>query len=562
VSITAIYHLCVSIIGRDSGRSAVGSAAYRAGEKLKAIGAAAYRSGGELGGEIVHDYTRKRGVVYNEIILPDNAPEKYIDRETLWNAVEARERRRDARLARGIEVALQAEFELQEHIELLREYIRENFVEKGMIADFAVHNKGDGNPHAHIMLTTRHVTPDGFGGKNRDWDKDVELIRWRENWADINNRKFEEKGLDVRIDHRTLKAQGIDREPTIHLGHEAWALEKKGVKTEKGDYNREIKRRNAERETRRAEKEQKITEIVTRIENARNTPKNNPDEAEPTDPMAAKHILREIEEYLKVEKADKIVEKLYAKREARREEAEKIAHHMHELKENFVELDKELSTIKQEVSESKQEIPQLTYRAENMDEHAKNIKTLQAHIVQTQAERQKLSFWEGKRKKELEAKIEQTIGNIRLAQHHFKKNFGIDPDQAPIAINRTLEKVREKTDALNKKTAQISTIREQQAATELEYRTQKLLAQLHPNRQQIEQTLEKMNTAPESVRERLRQESVNHRLNAITTETFQKIIEKLPDHQAQILIERKHVEEIQQEQGKARERIITIERER
>jgi len=214
------------------------------------VDAAAYRSGQDLGGEgdeITHDYTRKGGVVHKEILLPEGAPEEYKDRQTLWRAVEARERRRDARLAREIEVALQIEFDLEEQKALLREYIRENFVDKGMIADVSLHNKGDGNPHAHIMLTTRHVTPDGFGGKNRDWDKEAELVKWRENWAKINNRKFEEKGLDERIDHRTLKAQGIDREPTIHLGYEAAALEHKGIRTEKGDINREIKRRNEER---------------------------------------------------------------------------------------------------------------------------------------------------------------------------------------------------------------------------------------------------------------------------------------------------------------------------
>ena len=181
-------------------------------------------------------------MVYSEIMLPDNAPLEFKDRETLWNVAEAKEKRCDARLAREIEVALQIEFDLQENKELLRAYIQENFVSKGMIADFAVHDKKRyksansephhaDNPHCHIMLTTRHVTPDGFKGKNRDWDEDTELIQWRKNWADINNRMFEQKGLSERINHRTLEAQGIDREPTVHMGHEATALERKGIAT-------------------------------------------------------------------------------------------------------------------------------------------------------------------------------------------------------------------------------------------------------------------------------------------------------------------------------------------
>jgi len=144
----------------------------------------------------------------------------------------------------------------------------------------------------------------------------------------------------------------------------------------------------------------------------------------------------------------------------------------------------------------KQEIPQLNFLTENMDEHAKNIETLQGKVVRLQAERQNLSFWDGKRKKELGTEIEQTLGNIRVTQHHFKKKFGIDPDQAPDAIERTQAKIRAKEDALSRKIARISTIREHQAAIELKYQTQKLLAEIHPNRQQIEKTLEKLTTPP------------------------------------------------------------------
>jgi hypothetical protein len=263
----------VKIIGRSSGRSSVGAAAYRAGEKLHSIAHASYQSGEKIqgkGGKITHDYTKKQGVVYKEIILPDNAPEEYKDRETLWNAVEASEKRKDAQLAREIIVALPREFDLAEQIEVMRQYVKENFVSKGMIADFAIHNTGEGNlnspaegvasgvrnqqpelaphhtanPHAHIMLTTRNVSRDGFGLKNTDWNKKEFLLSYRKAWANIINSTLARKGLDERIDHRTLKAQGLDREATIHLGHQAAALEKKGIRTERGDYNREIRQRN------------------------------------------------------------------------------------------------------------------------------------------------------------------------------------------------------------------------------------------------------------------------------------------------------------------------------
>ena len=226
----AIYHLHVNIISRNSGRSSVAAAAYRAGEKLhnerdgithdyskrNAVNSAAYRSGEKLND---YDFTTKRGVVYAEIILPKYAPEEFQDRATLWNAVEKSEKRCDAQTVREIDVALPAEFDRKKQIDITREYIRENFVNHGMIADFAIHDKGDGNPHAHIMLTTREVTQDGFGKKNRDWNKVEYLEKWRENWANICNHELERIGSLERIDHRTLAAQGFTREPTIHHGY-------------------------------------------------------------------------------------------------------------------------------------------------------------------------------------------------------------------------------------------------------------------------------------------------------------------------------------------------------
>jgi len=568
-----LYHLSVKIIGRGSGRSAVGAAAYRAGEKLQATAHAAYQSGNKLyaeGDKITHDYTRKGGVVHSEIILPENAPIEYQDRETLWNAVERKEKRADARLAREIEVALQTEFTLEENKEILREYIQQNFVNEGMIADFAIHDNGGNlnspavgaasgvrnqtsesaqhhaaNPHAHIMLTMREVTPDGFGNKNREWDKKEKLLNWRKNWADINNRKFEGKGLAERLDHRTLKEQGLDREPTIHMGHKAWALEKKGIRTQRGDYNREIKRRNEKRAAQRAEKERRIAEAVERINNVRNAQKNNHGRTElinqtakhKTTPECAttKLIMREIEEHLKAKKADKIVEKMQAKREA-----EKTAKQMHELKENYIALEKELLALTRECGEHKQEIPQLTFLAENMDEQAKNIETLRSKATQLQAERQRLGFWDGRQKKESDKAIAQAEGNLLTAQHHFKKEFGFAPDEAPLKIKHIQEQAREKENALNEKNARISAIKESQAAIILEYHAQKLLAEIRPNSEQIFQLLEHMKKPPQTLQERLQHEQANRRLNTITNENFQKVLETLPEPQAKILIEQRN----------------------
>ena len=142
----SIYHCSIKIISRAGGRSAVASAAYRSGEKL-------YND--ETG--IVHDFTIKGGVIMNEIILPTNAPARYGNREILWNEVQQIEKRSDAQFAREIEVALPTEMNREQQISCIRDYINDNFIDKGMIADWALHDKEDGNPHAHIMLTLRGI---------------------------------------------------------------------------------------------------------------------------------------------------------------------------------------------------------------------------------------------------------------------------------------------------------------------------------------------------------------------------------------------------------------------
>ena len=142
----SIYHCSIKVVSRAGGRSAVASAAYRAGEKLH---------NEETG--LTHDFTHKGGVVMNEVILPDNAPRRYLDREVLWNEVQQIEKRSDAQFAREVEVALPNEMTRDQQIECVRNFIKENFVKEGMIADWALHDKGDGNPHAHIMLTLRGI---------------------------------------------------------------------------------------------------------------------------------------------------------------------------------------------------------------------------------------------------------------------------------------------------------------------------------------------------------------------------------------------------------------------
>ena len=282
----AIYHCAVKIISRSSGRSSVGAAAYRAGERLE----------NERDGR-VHDYTEKGGVVHTEIMTPDNAPEWAKDREKLWNEVEKAEKSIDAQLCREVEIALPTELTPEQQKELVRDYVKENFVDRGMIADVAIHDKGDGNPHAHILLTMREVDRDGNwqqkckkeyeldkdGNKQRlpsgnykcrkietnDWNKKESLEKWREGWEKTANRHLEKAGHEARIDRRSLKDQGINREPQIHEGRAAQIQKKeaqrgKSVELERSKLNREIKERNAEYK-KLIEKERRYEKNVARI---------------------------------------------------------------------------------------------------------------------------------------------------------------------------------------------------------------------------------------------------------------------------------------------------------
>jgi ATP-dependent exoDNAse (exonuclease V) alpha subunit len=196
-----------------------------------------------------YDYTKKGGLLHSKIQLPENAPPELSDRGILWNTVEKSERRRNARTTMEIILALPRELTMPEWKELVTEYIVENFISQGMVVDFAIH-EGDhsDNPHIHILIPTREVQPDGFGAKNRNWNKKECLCLWRENWARAQNRIFMSKGLDARVAHKSYKRRGLDRTPTYHLGPVLSAMERREIKTSLGDVNREIEKRSREHE--------------------------------------------------------------------------------------------------------------------------------------------------------------------------------------------------------------------------------------------------------------------------------------------------------------------------
>lgn len=236
----AIYHFSVKVISRASGRSAVAAAAYRAGDRLH-----------DERLDRDHDFSNKSGIVHSEVLLPENAPDEWRDREQLWNDVEAFEKRKDAQLSREVEFAIPREMTQPQGIELARDFARAEFVDRGMIADLNVHwdigADGLAKPHAHVMLTMREVGENGFGAKVRDWNRTELVEQWRERWADHVNQRLAELDIDARIDHRSLEAQGIDLEPQDKIGPAAQRMGARGLESERIEYHREIARRNGER---------------------------------------------------------------------------------------------------------------------------------------------------------------------------------------------------------------------------------------------------------------------------------------------------------------------------
>lgn len=244
----ALYGFDVKTISRLRGESVAKTASYILRQNIR----------DSYSGE-THYYAHIKDCVHQEILLPENAPREFLNLDKLLAAIDGAEKRYDARTGRVVRLTLpnDREFSDSERIMLARTYVREAFISQGMCAIMAIHaglndDPEKNNPHAHVILTDRPVDAGGFcSRKNRDWNKTEQLRRWRRLWADVQNRTFKEKGLEIQVSHESLEVQGIDRKPTRPLGREATALERKGIQTENGNRNREIAARQREQEEER-----------------------------------------------------------------------------------------------------------------------------------------------------------------------------------------------------------------------------------------------------------------------------------------------------------------------
>lgn len=265
----AIYHLSSKIISRGKGQSATASAAYRSGDKLYS----------EYYGESNFYVREVKPETF--ILKPDNAPEWCLNREKLWNEVEKIEKYKTAQLAREFNIALPIELSKEEQLELTKEYVQTNFVNKGMVADVAIHRDDLANPHFHVMLTIRPFNQDGsWGGKAKiiyildengekqktpagnvksrkdnstDWDNKKTMQSWRENWATLTNKYLENAGSTERISEKSYTELGEDKQPTIHEGYVAREMEKKGKVSDRVEQNRQIKKSNYDKQNAKKE---------------------------------------------------------------------------------------------------------------------------------------------------------------------------------------------------------------------------------------------------------------------------------------------------------------------
>ncbi len=235
----AIFHLTAKVISRGKGQSAIAAAAYRSGERLH----------DEQANEQKFYQARAERIEFTAIMAPKDAPEWAHDRNQLWNHVERAEKRKDAQLSREIEISLPHELTPQQREWLVKDFAREAFVRKGYAVDIAIHapdkKSDDRNHHAHIMVTMRMLDGDGFAAKkDPSMNRREQLGEWREQWAHLANRHLERHGHEARIDHRSLKEQGVEREAGIHLGYAVNEMAQRGAQSDRMDALQQVIARN------------------------------------------------------------------------------------------------------------------------------------------------------------------------------------------------------------------------------------------------------------------------------------------------------------------------------
>ena len=485
---------------------------------------AAYQSGERLYDERTHrtkNYNDKRGVMYTEIMLPENAPPEFADRNTLWNSVELSENNWKAQMARRFEIALPKELTMEEWIPMIREHVQEQFVSQGMIADIAIHDPDppNHNPHAHVMLTMRALDEQGHwlpkchreyvldeegnrikgeNGKwkfrkvfNTDWDNRDNAEKWRQAWEDTQNRYLEAAGRPERISMKSYERQGIDQIPTVHMGPAVTAMERRGIETNIGNLNREIKKTNALMAAiKRAIA--KIREWLTDVKEAIMEIDMQPKEVLLVDLLIQRFNER------KDERND-TWDGYYGKQKATVKDLQRFADITAYMREKDIrtveDLDKRLDELSsagrptrdqiREVSSRIKTIEKLLEAGERRDRHAPvHDQYLKIH-------------WKG-RKEKFAKEHKEELDAWSQADRYVRKNLPDQPFSAD-ALESELSSLNTKLDTLN---AQLVPIQEEtQILKDIKYLVKDLIPELEPERENL--TPEKKDWKQMTVRERM-----------------------------------------------------------
>ncbi len=495
-------HYDIKIVQRSNHQSAVASAAYQSGERLFS----------EYDQKQKY-YSHKSEIVYKEVLLPINAPPEYKDRNVLWNSAEAVEKQWNSQLARIIVLAIPREIPKEQYTDLIRDYCQNFFVSKGMCCDFAVHDKGDGNPHAHILLTMRAIDENGkWRPKSRkiydldengnrirlpsgsykshkentvDWNEQKYAEIWRQGWADTANKYLEANNRSERLDLRSYVRQGREQIPTVHMGSAVCQMEKRGIKTNIGNLNRDIKATNSLmqfiRQTIRhlkgwiadlKEKKQAI------IEN---------EQKEETLPQL-------LMQYLSIRKEERNGWSYYGKTKGNTVDLKKIANITAYLQETKIftleSLDKHLENVNSKADSIRQSMKLQENKIKNINTFFKHISNYEKYkSVYTEYNN---IHWKGRKQKFAEIHKEE-LNDFKSASAYFKKY----PDkktcnrQELIKERKQIEKELEKeTEALTEVQTEVKKLRDIRFCVNkvLEEKTEKktsVLQQLKENKEQI-----------------------------------------------------------------------------
>jgi len=503
-----VIHQHAKVVQRSKGRSAVAAAAYRAGEKLH----------NQYDG-ITHDYTRRRGVVFTDILLPSNAPITFRDRETLWNSVEKIEKASNSQLARDVEFSLPVELDRQTQIRLVRAHVREQFVNHGMCADVAIHDKGDGNPHAHILLTMRPLEPDGNWGlkskreyvlndygeriplpsgdfKTRkisltNWDDKGNAERWHEAWANACNRELERFQTDRRFTNKSYHDQSILLEPTVHIGKTANQMEKRGERSELGDINRGIRQRNAEIIALRAEVrdlEQAAQEQAMQPSKERTTIYEAPSAAQTT-PASERETSRQPE--------------IVAPQPLT----------LDDIKQKYIDLEIEIRRQKRLANDLKAQLRAYDSKREDLAEITGNVGSFSEEMNRLKEQRDNLPFYAVQDRRQLDDRIDKLTLSREQAARSLKNDYGIEH----------MERIGDRFDELTRNQAEIKLqLLEQpdierllQQQRELERSYTQLYEKAGPDRDKPQRDREK-NTHDRSMADRMAATEAENRLKKLT----------------------------------------------